>query len=220
MNIVFLCCEITKGMKSFGPKALIQIGKKKSSDTLIIKQIKEIQKAYDDTDHRIHVVLGFEHERVLKVLKDYKKIHCIIYDQYSQTNSAGAVIDSINKIGKDNYLFIENGIISKYKPKNTDRSCLPIIKKYDNGSFTIGVTESEAKAEYLFYDLEPKWPEVVFMHQSDLDHIMRVSRDTGVSHMFLFEYINLLIESGVNFHTDHVSGKNFNKILNHKITSI
>ena len=197
------------------------MGKKRNSDPLIIKQIKEIQKLYHNTPHKIHVVVGFEHDRVLKVLKEHKKINTIVYDQYANANSAGAVIESINRIGTDNdYLFIENGIISKYKPKHTNQSSLPIIKKHDNGSFSIGITQTDSKAEYLFYDLEPKWPEVVFLHRSDLNHIMKVSEGHGVSHMFLFEYLNFLIESGITFHTDHISGKNFNKILNHKITSI
>jgi hypothetical protein len=220
INIVFLCCEITKGMKSFGPKALIPMSKKRNADPLIIKQIKEIHKLYDNTHYKIHVVVGFEHDRVLKVLKEYKKINTIIYEQYAHNNSAGAVLESITKLGIDDYLFIENGVISKYKPKNDSHSYIPVIKKYHNGLFPVGVTQTDTQAEYLFYDLEPKWPEVVFLHKSDVDHIIKVSQDNTVSHMFLFEYINFLIESGISFRTDHVSGKNFNKIISHKIISI
>lgn len=220
MNIVFLCSEMTKGMKSFGPKALIPMGQKTNSDPLIIKQIKEIHKLYGYTHHKIHVVVGFEHDRVSKVLKEHKKINTIVYEKYADTNSAGSVLECINKLGVDDYLFIENGVISKYKPKNNNRSCIPIIKKHNNNLFSIGVTQTGTQAEYLFYDLEPKWPEVVFMHKSDLSHIMRVSQDNSVSHMFLFEYLNFLIESGISFHTEHLSGRNFNKIINHKITNI
>jgi hypothetical protein len=220
MNIVFLCYEITKGMKSFGPKALIPMGKKRNSNPLIIKQIKETQKLYQNIDHKIHVVLGFEHERVLRILKDYKKINTIIYDKYNETNSAGAIVDIINRLDKENCLFIENGIICKYKPKITTSSSIPTIKSHDNESFPIGMTHSENKAEYLFYDLEPRWPEVAMLHKSDFDHIIKVSNNNPVSQMFFFEYLNMLIESGISFHTESVSGKKFNKILNHKIITI
>ena len=220
MNIIFLCYEITKGMKSFGPKALIPMGSKRNSTPLIIKQIKEIQKIYQHTNHNIHIVLGFEHERVSKILKDYKKINTIIYDKYNETNTAGAIVDILGYIGKEDCLFIENGIISKYKPKQSIYSCLPMIKADDKESFPVGITHCENKAEYLFYDLEPKWPEVAMLHKSDFDHIMKVSANQAVSQMFFFEYLNLLIESGINFHTEAVSKTKFSKILNHKIITI
>jgi hypothetical protein len=220
MNIIFLCYEITKGMKSFGPKALIPMGKKRNSNPLIVKQIKEIQKIYENTEHKIHVVLGFEHERVTKALKDCKTINTIIYERYHETNSAGAIVEVLKRIGKEDCLFIENGIIAKYKPKHLDQSCIPAINSNDHEAFPIGITHSQDKAEYLFYDLEPKWPEVAMMHKSDFDHIMRVSETNQVSQMFFFEYLNLLIESGINFHTEPVSAKKFNKILNHKIITI
>ena len=121
-------------------------------------------------------------------------------------------------INTGSYLFIENGIISSYKPHSNNNSIIPTLKKPDkNEKFGIGVTTSDNKAEYLFYDLYDKWPEILFIHEKDVGRIMDASKKKEVSHMFLFEYINYLIESHVQFHTEKVANAKITKILNHKI---
>lgn len=216
INIVFLCYEITKGMKSFGPKALIPVGSKNDPEPLIIKQIKSIKKQYENIPHTIHVVVGFEQDRIIKVLRSIPQVKIIKYDHYNNSNSAGAVLMCLQELS-GSVLFVENGILCSYRPKDNTCSVLPVCKKADkNNKFTIGVTTSDNKAEYLFYDLEDKWPEILFIHFGDVDHILRVSKDKNVNQMFLFEYINYLIEKGIVFHTDKISNTKVNKIINHK----
>lgn len=221
INIIFLCHEITKGMKSFGPKAIIPIGKKNNTEPLIIKQIKAIQKSFEQTPYRIHVVVGFEQDRVIKIVKNFSaKINIIKYNQYAESNSAGAVLDCLSSIKNGHYLFVENGILCDYKPKNNNSSLIPVLKKNNkNDKFTIGVTASDNKAEYMFYDLvHNKWPEILFVTEKDADEVRRISLDKSVGHMFLFEYINFLIESRIDFFIDKIANSQITKILNHKVS--
>ncbi len=223
INIIFLCHEITKGMKSFGPKAIIPIGKKNNIEPLIIKQIKNTQKALENTSFKIHVVVGFEQDKIIKILKNFNpKINIIKYDKYAESNSAGVVLECLNIIPNGHYLFVENGIICNYKPKNNSESLIPVLltkKNNKNDKFTIGVTASDNKAEYMFYDLaQNKWSEILFVSEMDAERIRQLSSVASVNHMFLFEYINFLIESHVNFYIDHIPQNNIIKILNHKVS--
>jgi UDP-N-acetylglucosamine pyrophosphorylase len=62
-NVIILCSEITKGMKSYGPKAFVPIGVKNKAKPLIIKQIDNILHTYGENTH-IYIVIGFEHEKL------------------------------------------------------------------------------------------------------------------------------------------------------------
>lgn len=219
INIVFLCHEITKGMKSFGPKALIPVGKKNKTIPLIIKQINNVIKNYKDNEYKLHVVVGFEHERVVKALKDVAaNVNIIRYDKYHTTNSSGAVIHCLKQIGGGNFLFIDNGIVISYKPSNLNKSIIPIIKQNSDidNTFGIGATISDNRIEYLFYDLPTKWSEIIYLSKSDYDLILDLCSKKSLDHMFLFEMINFLIESKLKFFTDYINNTKITKIINYK----
>ena len=78
-NVILLCSEITKGMKSYGPKAFVPVGNKYKQKPLVIKQIDNIIQRYTkNTD--IYIVIGFEHDKFLKILdpKQFQTIERIL----------------------------------------------------------------------------------------------------------------------------------------------
>lgn len=217
-NIVFLCHEMTKGMKSFGPKALIPVGKN-HPQPLIIKQIAEIKKQYENMPHKIHVVVGFEYEKILKVLKHIPDVNIIITHNYDQINNAGVVLNFLESFKNGNCLFIENGIVCSQKIYHNNHSIIPVLNKTNKQTeFNIGVTSSNNTAEYLFYDLIDKWCEILFINNNDIGSIISASKERKIDQMFMFEYINYLIDSNILFHTTKVYNNKILKILNHKIS--
>ena len=69
-NIILLCSDITKGMKSYGPKAFIPIGRPKQP--LIIHQLQKLKKIYSKKVN-IFIVIGFEKENTIYTFRSKKQ---------------------------------------------------------------------------------------------------------------------------------------------------
>jgi len=221
-NIVLLCSDISKGMKSYGPKAVVPIGRKKTP--LIVKQIDAIKKLYKNIGCQIYIVVGFDKDRICNLLKEYNKYQDVIileHKQYVKDNQGSAFMEAIKQIKTGNLLVIQNGILSNYMPENPNQSTIPIIKKPINDAFPVGVRRSSSgDAEYLFYGLEYGWPEICYFASGDY-HRARELLMTRVSEkqkegMFLFEYLNYLIEHQYSFHIELLSHKHIKKVINYK----
>lgn len=212
-DVILLCSGITKGMKSYGPKATIPIGKKKTP--LIVDQISKIKQ----NKHRfnIHVIIGFEHKKIISIIEDYKikNINLVYDEQYESHNSSGALLSVIESI-QNKFIVFEDGVISSEIP-NINSSYLPLLDKH-NEQFNIGTTISDTKIEYLFYDLPNLWAEFFSVSSEDSKQIkeLLISNRTKIKKMFLFEMINFLIDNGIDFGNYKIKSKNVQKIINHK----
>lgn len=218
-NVILLCSEITKGMKSYGPKAFIPIGSKNRNKPLIVKQIETVFDRYGE-DTKIYVIIGFEYEKFVKILDTFypNKSNIIqIYNKnYENTNSAYGMSLAINLIESGNTLVLQNGILTDYEPKVKTKSILPIIKNNTDDSFNIGLTINDKKVEYIFYDLPNKWSEILYINSSDINKTKQILSNNNIKEKFLFEIINILIENNIIFETEFISPKKIFKINNHK----
>lgn len=221
-NVILLCSEITKGMKSYGPKAFIPVGPKNKQKPLIIKQIDSIfDKCGSDTN--VYIVIGFEHDKFLRILDQfypstkYSNITHIYNELYFESNNAYAVGLALNIINSGNCLIVQNGILTNYCPKNNSKSLLPILKNNTNDSFNIGLTLNNKTVQYAFYDLPNKWSEILYINRSDICKIKELITKYDLKQKFLFEFINILIDNHITFETEYISPKNISKITTHKI---
>ena len=65
-NIILLCSEITRGMKSYGPKSFVPVSKHKIP--FIIYQIQQIISTHGKNTS-IYIVVGFEQEKFIKLIE-------------------------------------------------------------------------------------------------------------------------------------------------------
>lgn len=73
--------EITKGMKSIGPKSLIKINAQYTVLDTQIRVIKSINRR-----NRIFICTGFQHNRVLKSIEGYHNVTTINDKNYNEYN--------------------------------------------------------------------------------------------------------------------------------------
>jgi len=220
-NIILLSSEIPKGMKSYGPRSLIRIGK--SEEPLVIKQIRRIQSVYKSSKYKIHIVVGFEAEKIVKTVKEYnlnKNINFIYDDSYESSNNTYGLYQALNQIKGNNCLIIQSGVVGCYKPINTKKSSLGVVKSHSN-IFNIGIRSENNKAIYLFYDLENSWSEMAFIGSDDYDNVITMLGsepfDKKIKSSFFFEIINLLIENNIQFCLEPINlNRNIAKYLHHK----
>lgn len=214
-DVVLLCSEITRGMKSYGPKATILLGKRK--EPLIIKQIKQILRFYERCN--IHIVVGFGNQKIQKIIHEYDfdcKINFIEHNDYENHNNGGALIRGLSECCSDT-LFVNNGIILSQQI-SSDKCCLPIVSGKNIDEFSIGSTINDGIVQNLFYDLDNRWSELIFIPSSHIDLIKKIIKpqQDKLCKMFTFEIINYLIDKDVTFVSENIQDQKLQKILTHK----
>jgi len=190
--------EITKGMKSYGPIALLKA--KKYSHELIYHVIKALSLSTKYVE--LYIVLGFEEERIKKKLSELNiKNQTISNTMYETTNFGYAfklLIDQL--VLEDNnditgFLFVNGNVILKKMPKYfTDHSWLLMDKKGPQEHSNIGCQITNGVVDYVFYDIgKNAWTETFFLTKKDL---LKIHKDQQLyhNHMFSFEVINTAIE--------------------------
>ena len=106
-NAIIFAQEITKGMKSLGPKCLLVINK---NITIIEYQIQYLKKYYPTI--KISICTGFEQDKIIKTTNKFKNIQYYYNPNYEQTNEAETLIGCIKKLNiTNNVLVISGGLV-------------------------------------------------------------------------------------------------------------
>jgi|694.fasta_scaffold17320_9 choline kinase len=213
INALILAPEITKGMKSFGSKSLLEIKKKISIIEYQISALKDI-----DKNISITTAIGFESEKILPVLDKHGVKHTY-NPEYKNTNQSYSLkIFLEDNPSIDNLLIINNGIL--FKKKTITKNMLSGVSKIFvldkmKENFSLGCSQQE-KIEYIFYDLPELWSECVYLNLEAIDTIKYAILHNQVNQMYLFELINKAINLEQTFQKEHINKKNIMKINTYK----
>jgi hypothetical protein len=215
IDIVFIIPEITKGMKSFGPKSLINI----RGYTLIEHQIELIRTIYKHNP--IYLLTGFESERIKKTISSSahkKNIHFLENKQYDTSSQIASIVSYIEqRESNKGAIFINNGIITRFnfsKMLKPSQNTLFLIKGKKN-NFNIGCLNPD-KVEYLFYDLPFLWSECLYLTDSALDLVKQTILPHELKTLFLFEMVNKLLDRSIVFNNIYIPKSQITKINNIK----
>lgn len=199
-NAIILVQEITKGMKSIGSKALLEIHK---NTTILEYQIQYLKKFYYPIN--IYVCTGFEHEKIVKITQKYKNIFYSFNNNYEDDNQVGSLIKCISEHNiRDNTLVLTNGLVPIEKITINKHLCsVQLTDKISKIPFQVGST-NEYNLSYLFYGLPFKWTEFVHLNSESIIKIMDLMNKDSFCKMFLFELINILLEHGIQIDIDYI----------------
>jgi choline kinase len=213
INALILAPEITKGMKSFGSKSLLEIKKKISIIEYQISALKDI-----DKNISITTAIGFESEKILPILDKHGVKHTY-NPEYKNTNQSYSLkIFLEDNPSIDNLLIINNGIL--FKKKTITKNMLSGVSKIFvldkmKENFSLGCSQQE-KIEYIFYDLPELWCECVYLNLEAINTIKYAILHNQVNQMYLFELINKAINLEQTFEKEHINKKNIMKINTYK----
>ena len=209
LDALIIAPEITKGMKSLGSKALLNI---KNSTSILDYQIQELKKLHKNIN--IFIATGFESDKIKKITARYSNVNIIENKNYENSNQAECLAIFSDLYDSERLLIISNGILFKnqaFDCFSSNSSKIFVIDKQKN-NFTIGCN-SEGLLNYLFYDLPVPWTECFLLNKQSLETIRHISKNYNIEHLYLFEIINLMIEKyHVQFDTKKILKKNIMKI--------
>ena len=172
--------DITKGMKSFGPKGLL---KSKKSDELINCQINNILHTTDN----ICVITGFGSEKLIKrinPLYDIETIHNAEFNNYNEGHALELLLDKYTD-DCSGILLLSNGLLLNVKIKDYAKSTIYTVKRTNNNSFNLGCIFDKNVLENIFYDIGTSvWCEAVFLSQKEIDVIQAYRQNTNIKNKF------------------------------------
>jgi CTP:phosphocholine cytidylyltransferase-like protein len=214
IDALILAPEITKGMKSLGSKALLEIKKKIPVIEYQIRLLQNISK-----DIRITAIVGFESEKIIPILNQHniKYIYNEEYKHTSQSYSLKIFLDQ--NPTAENLLVINNGIL--LKPNTLKRQMLIgnskifLLNKLKE-NFTLGCLK-QSNIEYIFYDLPELWSECIYFNKNTLDILSSILDNSYINNMYLFEIINKVLNLNIiEFEKIYIDKKNIMKINSQK----
>jgi CTP:phosphocholine cytidylyltransferase-like protein len=209
LDAIIVIPEITKGMKSIGSKALLKIHDSLSILEYQIQQLKKYHKKIN-----IHVIAGFEIDKIKKLLNKYK-VNILHNDKYISTNQAKCLEIFCHNYTCENLLIISNGVLFKNNPfgsyLNGESKVFLIDKPKSN--FSIGCLSDQAdNIDYLFYDLPISWSECLYMNKDTISMFQTIVNKNNISQMYLFEAINTMILHNISFNKIYISKKDIMKV--------
>jgi len=192
-SAILLVSDITKGMKSIGSKALLEVSK---NLTVIDYQIQYLKRFYYPVN--IYICTGFEHDKIVKKTSKYKNITYVYNPDYDDDNQSGSLIKCLQEYSINNAIIINNGILPLDKLTiDILYSSIPITSKDPKTQFDIGCNDTN-QIKYLFYDLPNRWLEFAYLNKQTIEKIIELYKDKKYNKLFLFELLNILMDHGVD----------------------
>lgn len=193
-NLILLHHELTKGMKSFGPKGLLKIKLHNKTDIIINHQLEQIAESLSK-DSCIVVVVGFDKDRLIKKLELFKKHkNILVVDnyEYKNYNQSYAMMLGLQQI-RNNYptIVMDSGVLLQ-KPLCLNEALLVnnniVFTSQNTKEFDVGCTVHDSNIEYMFYDLNPKWINIFSIcpqYKQIIENIASKNKNSNI-----FEVIN------------------------------
>ena len=197
MNFIILGDKFAKRMKSKGCSGLWPITTNKN----IIQNQQSVIKSCFPKAHIIYVY-GFEPKRIRNFIEShapFQEIHFIENSRYDKQNSAYSLSLAQRFLQQDTFILFGDKILKKNIFNNFHKaqgSQIFLSKKTHN---TLGCIINNNKIENISYDLENHLYELYYLNRTHSHSLAKILQDTRYHNYFIFELINMLIETTQTF---------------------
>ncbi|HAI17828.1 MAG TPA: hypothetical protein DCM10_07345 [Xanthomarina gelatinilytica] len=191
ITVIIPAAGTGRRMKTYGPKPMINIGKK----TILQRQIDIIKEYFKSV--RFIIVTGFESDKLIQNSpKDFIKLE---NELYKETNVARSVSIALNAVESDRVLVLMGDLVFS-------KEAIGMLDY--NSSCTSASIDSHREAEVgciiskngvllnMMYDLELKWNQIVYLQGKELKLFKEACTKRRNKKLFLFEIMNKVIDKG------------------------
>jgi GTP:adenosylcobinamide-phosphate guanylyltransferase len=172
LSVIIPAAGPGKRMKSYGPKALIQL---RDGETVISRQIRLIKQTYPNVD--IVVVVGFEADKVCKELP--KDVITVYNENYEETNVAYSINLGLTKVQNPASLIVYGDLVFKKQI----------------GEEEVGVTIVDNYITRFSYGLPIKWAQIAYLIGRELELFNKHASVKNKEKFFGFEILNKILDS-------------------------
>lgn len=217
-SVILLNAFPEKKIKTLGNKGLIDIQKNKKLIDYHIEYFKPLAS-------NITIVDGYDNKKMQKYLenKGYlknKKIKYLYHDIGDGSNVGTSIIKGIKDINPNFGLLIHNTSIVLGKKTitklNGTKHSFCLVQKNKNKN-DIGCYAEKSKIVTCFYGLPLKLLDSIYIDKNKTNDFIKMINNTNkISNMFLFEIINIAIESSIQFEPLEISNNQVKHITSSK----
>ena len=188
ITAIILAANIGYGMKSYGPKTLLNINNK----SLLEYQTELLRKIFPQLD--IILVVGFFADRIIR--KCPKSIRIVENQLYESTNETQQLKLALNCTLTDNVLIIKDNIIfneETLKAITKDKSCIIYDSQKQIDSGDIGINIVDGFVTTFTYDSMIKWCHIAYITGRELKIIRNLCNNKDNAQKYLFEILDIML---------------------------
>lgn len=192
LTVIIPAAGLGRRMKSYGPKALIEL---KNGETVISRQLELLRGVLPYAD--IVVVLGFESDKIQRVLPDYVRV--VKNEHYETTNVSRSLELGMRASRRQKALVVYGDLVFN---ENT----LVILRNYESSVVVchncperhgeVGVNVVDDKVTTFSYGLPTKWAHIALLCQPELRLFKKAASDRMKRKYFGYEVLNEVLDGG------------------------
>jgi choline kinase len=196
LSVIIPAAGLGRRMRSYGPKALINIGRQQ---TVLSRQLTLIEDVFPRA--RIFVVGGFEAEKIRRILP--RGVIFIENKLYEETNVAYSLKLGLEACKSNRVLIIYGDLVFNKDVLSciniNNESSLLIDSKEQFSDEEVGVTVVDNFVTRLSYGLPNKWAQIAYLTGNELEQIKKELDVKHYRRLYGFEIINKLLDVGCKF---------------------
>lgn len=206
MNIIIIGDKYQKGMKSKGCQATIPFQK----HTMLEHQYMVLKKFFPFS--RITYINGYDNKHLSSFIKT-KKLDIRLIDNplYSSTNNAYSLYLASNLLVQKSIILFGHTILTNKcfdKLKTNNQSKILVNKmNLPHNTGELGCVIQNDKVENISFDLPNPILDIYYLTKDHAEQLKNIIDDSKKHNNFIFEIINILIDSGMHISPFFVSQK-------------
>lgn len=194
LSIIIPSAGLSRRMKSYGPKSLINLG---GGNIVLTRQLNIIRYFYPLAE--IILVLGFQAEKVYKIIPS--DVRVIENRLFESTNVAYSIQLGIDYATYNNILVIYGDLAFNENALNFPliSSCVITDKNNYMKDAEVGVTVIDNVAQHFCYGLNDKWAQIMYLTGRELELYKKNATKNQSRRYYGYEILNMILVSGGEF---------------------
>lgn len=196
LTVVIATAGLGRRMKSYGPKALIEVSGKQ---TILGRQLALVKARFPQAD--VVVVAGFEAERVAKVLPP--GVRLVENEHYEETNAARSVVMALRASSCRRALVLHGDLVFNDRTLEglpEDRSCVLVDTKGQIRETEVGCNVVGGLVTHFEFGLPARWCQIMHLAGRELALFRKLASGSARRRHFSFEVLNDLLEQDGALH--------------------
>lgn len=190
LSIVIPAAGLGRRMKSYGPKALIEVT---PGQTILSRQLRILRDKFPGAD--IVVVVGFEGERVVRSLPPGVRV--VENELFETTNVARSLLMGVRSCSCRRALLVYGDLVFSGETLDglpDDESFVVVDAGGRMREFEVGVNVVDGAATHFSYGLDTKWAQIAMLTGRELHLFRRLAAAREKRKFFGYELLNEVLE--------------------------
>ncbi len=192
LSVIIPAAGMGKRMKSYGPKALVNIY---DETTLIERQIELIWATYPKAE--IFIVVGFEADKIRSKLKEYP-VRFIMNPVHESTNVLYSISLAIQATITKEVLVVYGDLIFNENAIRNLRGSSRVVVEEDGmmKKSEVGLCTQDKSVVNFSFGLEKKWAQILYLEGKELDIFKFICLKKESSQWMGYEGLNYVLDNG------------------------